>query len=67
MPEPDGITCINNILKERPYQKIIIVSGYDEVGPDGIEPEIRKMIKGYLTKPCGMIDLSRSIYRALEE
>ena len=67
MPAPDGITCINNILKERPYQKIIIVSGYDEVGPDGIAPEIRKMIKGYLTKPCGMIDLSRSIYGALEE
>ena len=65
MPELDGIECIRQFMKSDPEARIIIVSGYDESGTNGIEEDIKEMIKGYLTKPCGIIDLSRMIHNAL--
>ena len=66
MPELDGIACIKKIMKNDPKARIVIISGYEQSGQNGIDQDVKKMIKGYLTKPCGVRDLSRMIYRALE-
>ena len=65
MPEMDGVTCIKGILETDPRARIVIVSGYEESGPDGIDDNIKGVIKGYLNKPCGMRELSQTLSRAL--
>jgi CheY-like chemotaxis protein len=66
MPEMDGLSCIKQIMESDPNAKIIIVSGYEESGQDGIDAGIRHLIKGYLTKPCGTEELSRMLSKVLE-
>lgn len=66
MPEMDGAACIEKIIKMDRNARIVIVSGYEESGPDGIDDEIRTRIKGYLTKPCGIEELSLAISQALK-
>ena len=66
MPEMDGVTCARKMVETDPLARIIIVSGYEETGPNGIEESAKFFIKGYLTKPCRMEDLSQMISRALE-
>jgi CheY-like chemotaxis protein len=61
MPEMDGITCLQMILKDHPDAKIVIVSGYDESGQNGIDANVKSLIKGYITKPCGIEELSRTL------
>ncbi len=58
MPEMDGITCADKIIEFDPEARIIMVSGYDEEGPNGIDDRIGKAIKGYLTKPVNMAQLT---------
>ncbi len=65
MPEMDGISCIREIMKLDPDAKIIIVSGYESSGPNGIGEDVKHMIRGYLTKPCGMNKLSRTLSEVL--
>ena len=65
MPKMDGITCARKIVEKDPEAKIIIVSGYEESGPNGIDEGTKHLIKGYVTKPCGMGELSQAISRAL--
>jgi two-component system chemotaxis response regulator CheY len=65
MPEMDGIKCIENILKIDSAAKIIIISGFESEGPNGIDDNIRQAIKGYLTKPCGATALSSMVFKAL--
>jgi CheY-like chemotaxis protein len=67
MPEMDGIACIRQILQADSTAKIVIVSGYEQSGPDGIDQTVRDSIKGYLTKPCGIEDLSQMISKALNK
>jgi len=66
MPKMDGITCARNIVERDPSARIIIVSGYEETGPNGLDQIAKRLIKGYLTKPCRIEDLSQAISRALE-
>ncbi len=66
MPEMDGITCIRKIMETDPKARIVIISGYEETGANGIDVNIRNLIKGYLTKPCGSEDLSLMLSRVLE-
>ena len=58
MPEIDGITTAKHILENDPDAKIIIVSGYEEEGPDGIEGDVRDAIKAYIIKPFDISELS---------
>jgi len=67
MPEMDGISCIKEIQKEDKDAKIVIVSGYEESGFDTARDSIGDMIKGYLTKPCGMEALGEALAGALRE
>ena len=65
MPEMDGSTCLKEIMKIDPKAKTIIVSGYEESGPDGVDENLKPLINGYLTKPFGLVELSRALSRAL--
>ncbi len=65
MPDMDGTRCIANLLEVDPAAKIIIISGYESEGPNGIDDNIREAIKGYLTKPCGASALSSMVSQAL--
>jgi two-component system cell cycle sensor histidine kinase/response regulator CckA len=67
MPEMDGITCIKKIMGMDPKARIVIISGYEETGANGIDDDVRNLIKGYLTKPCGAEELSLMLSRVLEE
>jgi PAS domain S-box-containing protein len=58
MPEMDGITCAQKIIEFDPEARIIMISGYDEEGPNGIDDRITKAMKGYLTKPINMAQLT---------
>jgi PAS domain S-box-containing protein len=58
MPEMDGLSFAQSIMEHDPAAKIVIISGYDEDGPLGINEEGRKLIRGYLTKPVSMTELS---------
>jgi two-component system, cell cycle sensor histidine kinase and response regulator CckA len=65
MPKMDGITCARKIVEKDPKARIIMVSGYEESGPNGIDESTKHLIKAYITKPCGMGELSQAISRAL--
>jgi signal transduction histidine kinase len=65
MPEMDGIACIKRIMDIDPKSKIIVISGYNESGQNGIDESVKNNIKGYITKPCGMKELSRALFDAL--
>jgi len=66
MPGLDGVACIREFMNTDPNAKIIIISGYENSGVDGIDEDVKKMIKGYLVKPCGAVELSRMISDALK-
>ncbi len=65
MPGMDGITCAEKILGQDPEAKIVMLSGYDEHGPDGIHDKVRSSIKGYLIKPIDMKKLSLVLSKLL--
>jgi signal transduction histidine kinase/ActR/RegA family two-component response regulator/pSer/pThr/pTyr-binding forkhead associated (FHA) protein len=66
MPEMDGSIFIMKLMKIDPKARIIIISGYEESGPDGIEKDVKSLIMGYLTKPFKVEQLSRALAQALE-
>ena len=63
MPKMDGINCAERIIKYDPGARIVIVSGYDEIGPNGIDIRAKQLIKDYLTKPVSREVLSRVLNR----
>jgi CheY-like chemotaxis protein len=67
MPEMDGSNFIMELMKIDPKARIIIISGYEESGPDGIEEDVKNLIMGYLTKPFKVEELSRALAQALEQ
>jgi two-component system chemotaxis response regulator CheY len=67
MPEMDGITCARKIISRDPGARIVLFSGYEEDGPDGIDARTREFIKGYITKPIDITELSRLLSQLLSE
>jgi signal transduction histidine kinase/ActR/RegA family two-component response regulator len=67
MPGLDGVECIRKFMNADPKAKIIIISGYENSGVDGVDEDVKKMIRGYLVKPCGAVELSHMIAQALEQ
>ena len=65
MPEMDGVSCSEKIMDYDPNAKIVIISGYDEDGPSGINERKKRLIKGYLTKPIEMARLSLELAQVL--
>ncbi len=66
MPEMDGPRCAQRILDYDPGSKIILISGYDEKGPNGIDEKTRTSIKGYITKPIDIAELSQVLVQVFE-
>lgn len=66
MPEMDGTTCAKLIIEHDPNAKIVLVSGYDEKGVDGLNEQDKLLIKNYLTKPIDMPKLSRILAQLFE-
>lgn len=59
MPEMDGLTLCQEILKNRPRQKIIILSGYDEF--QFAQKAIKFGVKDYLLKPISLPNLKETL------
>jgi CheY-like chemotaxis protein len=59
MPEMSGIVCAQRLMDYDPKARIILISGYDEYGADGIDEQMRSRIMGYLKKPLDIRELSR--------
>jgi PAS domain S-box-containing protein len=67
MPGMDGVECARQILGIDPDARIVIFSGYEPVQarlPDLLE---KKLLKGYLTKPADIFELSRFLAEVLRE
>jgi len=63
MPEMDGTTCAKRIIEHDRAARIVLVSGYDEVGPSGIDGETAALVKGYVIKPIILKDLNKILSR----
>lgn len=66
MPQMDGVSCAREIITYDPAAKIIMVSGYKETGENGIDEELKGILKGFLSKPCMFETLSNEIARVIE-
>ncbi len=66
MPAIDGMNFIKKIVHTDPNSRIIIISGYEESSLSGIDESIKSHIKGYITKPCGIKELSSALSQALK-
>ena len=67
MPQMDGITCAKLLFDLDPNVRIILISGYDMEGPNGIDGETRALIRAYLTKPIDVMELSRVLNTMLAD
>ena len=67
LPDIDGLACAERILDLKPDVKIVILSGYEEGGPDDGNRELRSRIHGYLIKPVGIFELGHQLQKMLKE
>ena len=61
----NGVSCAQRILEHDTNAQILLISGYEEDGPDGIDQKTKKLIKGYLTKPIDILELSQLLDQVL--
>lgn len=66
MPVMDGVEAATKILAMDPSARIIIASGYEAEGPDGVPPHLRNVIKGYIVKPFEIARLSKLLAEVLK-
>ena len=66
MPVIDGISITKTIISVDPAARIVLISGYDREGVNGLHPEEEKLIKDYITKPIDIVDLSRILARLFQ-
>ena len=67
MPGMDGMECARRILEIDPEARIVMFSGYEPAQrklPDLLE---RKLLKGYLTKPADIAEMSQFLAKVLQE
>ena len=67
MPGMDGLECAGQILDIDPQARIVIFSGYEPSQPKLPEMLEKKLIKGYLTKPVDISELSRFLAETLSD
>lgn len=66
MPEMDGASAAEKIIEMDPAARIIMASGYEAEGPDGLTPHLRSVIKGYIVKPFEIARLSQLLVEVLK-
>jgi DNA-binding NtrC family response regulator/anti-sigma regulatory factor (Ser/Thr protein kinase) len=67
MPEMDGMKTARIIVENDGKANIVLISGYEMDGIDGISEEDRQIIKDYLTKPIDIAELSRVLAEVLDK
>ena len=67
MPGMGGLTICKHILSLDPEAKIVIVSGYDEEDPDGVNGKIKSLIKDYIVKPFNIAEISQILAKVMEK
>ena len=65
LPEMSGNELVDKILDMDSHAKIVMMSGYDDMGPDALPDHVREKIAGYLSKPVELAALTRAIHKAL--
>ena len=55
------------IVGADPSAKVVLFSGYEAAGPQGIDESAARMIEGYLTKPLDIVELSGLLVKLCEE
>jgi PAS domain S-box-containing protein len=66
MPGMDGLECARRILEVDPDARIVIFSGYEPSQPKLPDLLNKKLLKGYLTKPADITELSRFLAQVLK-
>jgi CheY-like chemotaxis protein len=66
MPGLDGVETAGRILEIDPDAWIVLISGYDEDGPDGIDPRVLESVKGYIPKPFDIGEVSKVLAEVLK-
>jgi signal transduction histidine kinase/DNA-binding response OmpR family regulator len=66
MPVMDGLAAAAEILEIDPAARIIIASGYEAEGPDGMPAHLNNRIKGYIVKPFEIARLSKLLAEVLK-
>ena len=66
LPVIDGVAAATKILEMDPSARIIMASGYEADGPDGIPPHLQNVIKGYIVKPFEIAELSKLLAEVLK-
>jgi len=67
MPGMDGMECAHRLLEIDPQARIVMFSGYEPAQgkqPDRLD---RSLLKGYLTKPADIAELSQFLAKVLHE
>ena len=67
MPGMDGMECARRMLEVDPQARIVIFSGYEPSQSKLPDLLAKKLLKGYLTKPADIFELSRFLAQVLEE
>ena len=65
MPGMSGMQCLEEILEINPYAKVIIASGYSDVGP--IQDSVRAGAKTFVSKPYEMNYLLKVMREVLDQ
>jgi PAS domain S-box-containing protein len=65
MPGMDGLECARRILESDPEARIVMFSGYEPAQPRLPDLLEKKLLKGYLTKPADITELSRFLAKVL--
>jgi two-component system cell cycle sensor histidine kinase/response regulator CckA len=64
MPDVDGLTCAEKMWALDPAARILAITGYDD---DAVSPQQRQRLKGFVTKPIDLGELSRILADVLKE
>lgn len=65
MPGMDGLAAAAELLDIDPSARIIIASGYEAEGPDGMPDALKNRIRGYIVKPFEIARLSKLLVEVL--
>ena len=65
LPAENGYSCAEKILRVDPQARIAILSGYNCGAPELADKDVHHAIRGYLTKPVDIIDLSTLLARLI--
>ncbi len=64
-PQMSGTEAAQRILEFDPEAKVVLLSGYDVNGYNGIEKNLQQKISAYLTKPIQIRELSTVLSKVL--